>query len=370
VQSAKRIPELDGLRATAILLVVAWHYLGMRGGIGSLGWQVLAFGRGGVDLFFALSGFLITRILLRHIDAPNYFSAFYGRRCLRILPIYSVVVGVWLLTKIGRINDGDLPWWSYVLGIQNFFMAIKQTYGAYSLSATWSLAVEEQFYLFFPLIVLHTPRRYFLPLLLSLAVLCPIGRAVCYSLGDRFGYYVLTPFRADILAVGAIVAWFECWPPSPRVAAIFRSIFWTTLLLFPAFVFAVGQNGDAAWAYLGHTYLGLLCGSILFMVAWNTGASEMAFLRSAPALFFARISYALYLVHGAVFANINGAFGNSLLASPIVAILSFAISVLICVVSYRFLEEPMIRLGHRKFSYQPPAGRATSVRYGRDTVKP
>lgn len=348
--SDHRIPELDGLRATAILVVVAWHYLGMQGGPDTFGWQVLAFGRAGVDLFFALSGFLITRILLKHTDATNYFSAFYGRRCFRILPIYGAVVGLWLLTKIGRMNDGDLPWWSYIIGVQNFFMAARQSYGAYSLSGTWSLAVEEQFYLVFPMIVLITPRKYFLPLLLSLIILCPIGRAICYSLDDRFGYYVLMPLRADILAVGAIVAWFEYSPPGPRVKAMFRATFWVTLLLMPAAVFAVGQN--VSWAYWVHTYLVAFCGSALFMTVQNKGARELAFLRTGAAAFFARISYALYLVHGIVFANINGAFRN---LPELVVILSFAISVLICMASYRFLEKPIIELGHRKYQYRPPA---------------
>lgn len=313
-------------------------------------------------MFFALSGFLITRILLRHRDPPNYFSAFYGRRCFRILPIYSVVVGLWLLTKIGRMNDGDLPSWSYVLGIQNFFMFVKQTYGAYSLAGTWSLAVEEQFYLVFPLIVLFTPRRYFLPLLLMLVTLCPIGRAIFYSFGDRFGYYVLMPLRADILAIGAIVAWFEySGPPSPRVAVIFRSIFWITMLFFPAFVFAVGQIGEAAWAFWGHTYLGLMCGSILLMVVWNTGADELSFLRTDIAMFFARISYALYLVHGTVFVNLNGVFGRSPEASPLVAILSFAISILICAASYRFVEGPLIKMAHRRFKFEKSGTAGTDL---------
>src|SRR5882757_8512904 len=104
--STDRIPEIDGLRALAILLVVAWHYVGMPSGPDSVLWRVFIVGRGGVDLFFVISGYLITSILLNNRKSPNYFSAFYGRRASRILPIYSVIVGAWLISKIGRMNAG------------------------------------------------------------------------------------------------------------------------------------------------------------------------------------------------------------------------------------------------------------------------
>jgi peptidoglycan/LPS O-acetylase OafA/YrhL len=90
----ERVGELDGLRALAILLVVAWHYLGAGGGPASTRWWVFIVGRIGVDLFFVLSGYLITGILLANAHSPNYFSAFYGRRSFRILPIYGVMVAI------------------------------------------------------------------------------------------------------------------------------------------------------------------------------------------------------------------------------------------------------------------------------------
>ncbi len=102
----QRIKELDGLRALAILFVVAWHYIGIVGGPDSALWRIFVFGRGGVDLFFVLSGYLITSILLANAGSSRYFSTFYRRRSFRILPIYSVMLVIYL---IGRHLGGSAP---------------------------------------------------------------------------------------------------------------------------------------------------------------------------------------------------------------------------------------------------------------------
>src|SRR5450631_2926935 len=95
-----RIKELDGLRATAILLVVAWHYLGRPSGPESLLWKATHFGSSGVDLFFVLSGYLITSILLANRESGRYFSAFYGRRTFRILPVYYLMIAVFIAGRL------------------------------------------------------------------------------------------------------------------------------------------------------------------------------------------------------------------------------------------------------------------------------
>src|ERR1019366_1514205 len=148
----ERVSELDGLRALAILLVVAWHYLGVGDGAASIPWRIFMVGRTGVDLFFVLSGYLITGILLANAESSSYFSTFYRRRSFRILPIYGVMLAIYLIGRhLGGsapiLFAGPLPWWSYAIGLQNIWMTIEQTYGAFWLAGTWSLAIEEQFYL-------------------------------------------------------------------------------------------------------------------------------------------------------------------------------------------------------------------------------
>lgn len=355
-----RVAELDGMRALAILLVVAWHYLGVPGGPESMRWRIFWIGHTGVDLFFVLSGYLITGILLRNAGASNYFSTFYLRRSFRILPIYFGMVAIYLVGRqfdggMKVLFDGTLPWWSYILGIQNIWMTIQQTFGATWLGATWSLAVEEQFYLLFPLVVYLTSPRTLLRILIALLVLCPIGRTIAFSLGDQFGSYVLMPLRADILAIGALIAWLEIFGSvSPLMRTAVRIVFWLATCFFPTFVWFFGQSNFhmAVW---GRSYLVVLFGSMIFMVLNSRGATLLTPLRSRAAGFFARISYALYLVHSPVlvltFALVHSAPDHAIRGGILLTACAFAIAVLICWVSYLLIEGPLIRMAHERFRY-------------------
>jgi peptidoglycan/LPS O-acetylase OafA/YrhL len=361
----EKIKEIDGLRAIAILMVVAWHYLGASDGPQSLPWRIFISGRSGVDLFFVLSGYLITSILLNNRASPNYFSAFYGRRAFRILPVYGVMLTIFLAGKISGgghvLFDGALPWWSYALGVQNIWMAIEQTYGAIWLAGTWSLAIEEQFYLLFPLIVLWLPPAALPRLLIAAMVLCPAGRIVCYLAGDAFGYYVLMPLRADILAVGALIACVRfSGPVSDRLRRSVRTTLVAAACAFPLFALWIGKNTDFHMALWGHSYLVAFFGSAVFMVLESTGAPSLALLRSGPAEFFARISYALYLVHINVLILVFLPFRadrtiGTLQGAGLTA-LALAISVLICFVSYRCFEGPLIRMAHQKYRFEDSSG--------------
>ena len=359
-----RIREIDGLRAIAILLVVAWHYVGASADAGpsSLLWKVTIFGRSGVDLFFVLSGYLITRILLKNRDASNYFSTFYARRAFRILPIYYVVVGIYVIGGSFQLShtlfEGPIPTWIYLIGLQNFWMTFEKTYGAFWLGGTWSLAIEEQFYLVFPMLVLFVSLRNLRIVLLALMIACPLLRIWAYGYGEPFagyGYYFLTAFRADNLAIGALTAWYEFTGTSPRVALIARRTLVASALLFPVYAALIGRNTDMHMALWGHTYLALLYGSLLFMTLQNAGTGQLAFLRSKPAEFFARISYALYLVHTSVLFSLSIVSGVSRDVSTwpgrALAASAFCVSLGICWLSFRFFEGRLIGFAHRRFVY-------------------
>jgi peptidoglycan/LPS O-acetylase OafA/YrhL len=237
-------------------------------------------------------------------------------------------------------------------------MAIYQNYGASWLGGTWSLAIEEQFYLIFPLVVYFASPRTLPRLLIALLVLCPVGRMISYGLGDRLGYYVLMPLRADILAIGALIAWLQfSGSISLSVRRVFRIAFWSAACFFPIFAWVVTKS-DFTMAMCGHTYLVALFGSVVFMVLDHRGAPQLAFLRSRSAAFFARISYALYLTHGYVLTLVflAAGYGSTILTSRGAALTAcaFAISVAICSASYRLIEGPLIRMAHRKFSFGKP----------------
>src|ERR1700687_5933565 len=235
-----RIPELDGLRGLAILLVILLHYVAdSRGGdFGTFLYRfknLFRLGWSGVDLFLVLSGFLIGGILLDARDSPNYFRAFYLRRVHRILPIYYLWVSLFVLVKFSASRWLPAPLTEsagafhtlpfYYLFLQNFLTQVPGTLGWYWLAVTWSLAIEEQFYLVAPLLVRFLSTRSLVFTLGATVILAPVLRALMYSyesgiLGSKGYYYVLMPFRADALALGmlAAVAW-----KTPRVQTLLLS---------------------------------------------------------------------------------------------------------------------------------------------------
>jgi peptidoglycan/LPS O-acetylase OafA/YrhL len=220
--AGRRIPALDGIRGLAIGLVLWWHFVvsPLRANLQSLhnhaGLLRLAeFGRftwSGVDLFFVLSGFLIGGILLDESQSRRYYRTFYLRRAYRILPLYAFVL---VLTVILIPVYGHLRWTAYavelpfyLLFLQNFRMAAVQSFGPLGLGATWSLAVEEQFYLTLPFAVRHIGRRNLWRVLLSVVVLAPLLRIVAMRLLKMqwITAYVLMPCRADALGLGVLTA--------------------------------------------------------------------------------------------------------------------------------------------------------------------
>ncbi len=219
---AKRVhyPALDGLRGLAILMVITCHYvlffkfssvwaasLAAIGGNGNIG----------VDLFFVLSGFLITGILIDARGRRNYFRNFYARRTLRIFPLYygflAVILAICLAAKAGHpvafkhhINDLWVlqPWlWTYTLNFR--FMIPRE--GAFLVPHFWTLAIEEQFYLFWPMVVLNTTNKG----LVRVCALIVAGSLVLRFAMSALGFtglaiFVFTPCRADAFAAGALVA--------------------------------------------------------------------------------------------------------------------------------------------------------------------
>src|SRR5579862_7509574 len=172
MQKTGRIQELDGVRGLAILLILIDHYIyGSLGQyrdtpLGAIIRDVFPLSWSGVDLFFVLSGFLIGGILMDHRDSTDYFKTFYIRRACRILPIYFIWIILffsiawlfsshassgWYAEEFRRIPH--LPDWRYFFFLQNFNMATTNDFGPVWTGITWSLCIEEQFYLLMPLII-------------------------------------------------------------------------------------------------------------------------------------------------------------------------------------------------------------------------
>ncbi|WP_158750241.1 acyltransferase [Acidobacterium sp. S8] len=206
------IAEFDGLRALAVMLVLLVHF-GPSARAGSVLWKLESVGWCGVDLFFVLSGFLITGILLDSRDKENYYRQFYFRRTLRIFPLYYAVLFAGLFARLvfheGSVlrNLFDVSWFSAFLG--NFLVAFRNRMSsAVFLNPFWSLQIEEQFYLLFPFIVknLH-PTALFRVLIVIIVVSTPLRWGLYIWFPHRaLLQYVSTPCHCDGLAFGALLA--------------------------------------------------------------------------------------------------------------------------------------------------------------------
>lgn len=215
----KHFPELDGLRGVAILLVLATHYqmaLPAHTAAERAIKNILAHGWAGVDLFFVLSGFLITGILYDSKGQSNYFRNFYGRRTLRIFPLYYGFLGVVLIgliaTAMARHWDPSLPQFRNLWSLQpwlwtyTFNIACAFGHGSAHLGQLWSLSVEEQFYLAWPLIICFFPRRLLVPTCVAMIVAALALRVFLFYYAPQVDAYFLTPARMDSLAFGALIA--------------------------------------------------------------------------------------------------------------------------------------------------------------------
>jgi peptidoglycan/LPS O-acetylase OafA/YrhL len=225
--STKRMPELDGLRGIAILMVFLLHYIAEShthdGNFGPLYRfaQIFRLGWSGVDLFFVLSGFLIGGILLDSRSSAHYFKPFYTRRLHRIAPVYyawisvfgvvGFVVSKWGPSYVAELGTASVPVWVYYPFLQNLMFKSLSEFTRYWMGPTWSLAVEEQFYLVSPWLIRFLSLRRLTQFLIACVIGAPVLRYVLYphSPGILGMYYVLTPCRADALALGmlAAVAW-------------------------------------------------------------------------------------------------------------------------------------------------------------------
>jgi peptidoglycan/LPS O-acetylase OafA/YrhL len=174
----KYIGQLDGLRAVAVVFVLIGHSGPNFAHFPAARHYIAQYGATGVQMFFVLSGFLITGILLAEKDSPHYFRNFYARRGLRIWPLYYLVV-IFTLAS-GAFGRHGVSWWPYLFYVSNLTYGVDHAQPV-PFGPIWSLAVEEQFYLAWPALVWMLTRKRLMAFCAVLMVVCPIPS----SLGRR-----------------------------------------------------------------------------------------------------------------------------------------------------------------------------------------
>jgi peptidoglycan/LPS O-acetylase OafA/YrhL len=325
-----QLPALDGLRGLAIGGVLACHLLNAWPGAGALERGVIAalgLGWTGVDLFFVLSGFLITGILVDTLGQPGWWRGFLVRRALRIFPLYYLSLAAFGLLgpALGLVDPwtfGRWGWW-YWCYLGNWAFPARQVIPA--LSHFWSLAVEEQFYLAWPLVVLAAGRRRLAVAAGALVLAGPALRLAIVEAGWPVGSaYRVTPGRVDALAAGALLA---VAARSPAGRAALRRWWGPATLLGAAGFLALGlPHGFDMHArpleIWSHSLLAIAFGGLLAGAVATEGTDHplRRLLHAAPLALLGRLSYGLYVVHYLVHVGALGAlrarpWGAALLAT-------------------------------------------------------
>lgn len=371
--SPGRIPELDGLRCLAILAVIAEHYVLGRFAT----WTGSGIGWVGVDLFFVISGFLITGILQNLRSAPHPFRTFYARRTLRIFPPYYAVLLLYLLAVLASpaSRHGSMLFWA----VHAFYFQSDLVFGPWlrkpagpffvlaGMGVLWSLSVEEQFYLLWAPLMLRC-RRSVIWLLLALAMVsAPVIRACLHT--PSAPEYFFFPARWDTLALGAVAALlYRQWLDGGRLTAMARyaarlawaglvvltaSLIVPMLLLWPNSLIGAGLPGNRIFAVFGYTAIGASFALFLLATVLASGGSApiLRVLRSRAVVWIGRRSYVIYLVHLALYkiseALLYPPLGHGRPVILAAQMLGLGLSGLVAAASWKYFESPLLALKDR-----------------------
>ena len=371
------IPALDGLRGIAIIMVMLHHftYYQPTAGLDAQIASVLFFFWTGVDLFFVLSGFLITGILLDTRGSERYFTTFYARRTLRIFPLYSLVLFLAFVVLpefsalqtvlIGQVEQVNLPpQWPYWLYLTNFSIADGGWVHGW-VDVAWSLAIEEQFYLVWPLLIWLCPPRVVALLCAVILVAQPVGRVFARASDVAvLSIFVLPWFRLDGFAIGALLALaqrrgllplLDRWSPIVVIAGVAGIIVCTIM------------GGHTWWwnrwmQQYGYSLIAITGGAML-VSAINRPADSLwpRMLSTGWLRAFGKYSYGMYLIHPPVMRAVReyvlnpqeyeviAPWNAQLLFYGLATVPTFALAWL----SWRLFEAPILRLKARFPYYRP-----------------
>lgn len=342
-----RMLQLDGIRGLAVAGVLAWHWLPTYEYLrySPLGWIC-------VRVFFTLSGFLITGILLRaRRDQEAVGGAWWGpvrhfylRRVVRIFPIYYLVLVVVAVAGVQSARE-NLAWHAFYLS--NVVSAARWAGG--STSHFWSLAVEEQFYLIWPWVILFLSRRTFPWILGGMLLSAPVYRLIVFALTRKFEPAAVLPFGClDSLGAGALLAWVTTeWPE--RREALAR---WCLRIGVPLLVLGhalyVNDNEGLGWLVVMDSGVALTTAWLLSRASTGFGGPVGRFLRWGPLIWLGTISYCVYIIHPFVHNVTTYAFEQWGWAEPRLRyklVMDTALTLVVATASWTCFERPLIRLG-------------------------
>ena len=354
----QRIPELDGLRAIAASVILASHLSPISF---PPGWT-------GVDLFFVISGYLITSILINRPAAPGFLIAFYARRALRIWPIYYLGLAFIILVNPWLARPYELTALGYYLTYtQNVWLYWTETGPPFNpaFDHTWTLALEEQYYLLWPVLVMLTPRPWLPALCLSITALAFLGR-------QGFELYFIFPLvtpalpartllsRCDGFALGGLLAWLlsSDGPPRRRTLGVFLlAAAGTTAYLGYGFyrggLLFLGLPTPANPA-LTILIVEIFYFSLLGLTVFHTGSRWLSLLRVGWLRWLGTISYGIYFYHYIIYWVVDGcAWTDNMNYDQTWTVrgTKVAITLAVATVSWNWIEQPILKLKDH-FTYE------------------
>lgn len=369
-QQLAYMPQLDGLRAIAVLAVLFHHFLPSTFILNTF--QVGALG---VRFFFVLSGFLITGILLRYKQKASskrqineIIKSFYMRRFIRTFPAYYIYLFVALTAAYQLVSPSFFWHFFYLSNI--YFGTIQYWEGFDLLPHLWSLAVEEQFYLVWPFVVLYLPQKHLLKVLIATILGGALFRSVLLglSIGNPSTAHILPISCLDSLCLGALLAYttsreytfFKFRKPFLQVCLWFGVPCFVLLNFFvQSFYNWGGPLFAIAFKHFSYGFFTQLSASLAFVLIIEQASQGFKgplgyFLSSKPMLYLGKISYGIYLYHLLAAFLLNQALvqlGVSFTGTNLDQLLLFlgnaGVTVLLAALSWKWLEEPINQLKHR-----------------------
>jgi peptidoglycan/LPS O-acetylase OafA/YrhL len=390
----RRIPELDGLRCFAVAAVISVHF---RPPTLSFVNNLLAMGWVGVDIFFAISGFLITSILLGMRGTNQPYRTFYARRSLRIFPPYYLVLSLICIVALsqhlfipkslgigGFVFESSLVLQPILDAFRNLFVGHtlnRNTSGidlhqlhqiTEGLFVFWSLSVEEIFYLVWAPVVLRVKRNHIAIYAALPLVLCPGLRLIAHT--PAFAEYTSFFFRIDSLCAGACMALLLAGAKNgscsmKTLSRVLTIVFLLTCLLLYVMLWHTGvmhgiePRSTLLFASLGYTLLAIASSAAVGLCALHSGGTQrvLRILRFRVVLFIGTISYMIYLIHIPVYVAVHGLLGalRSPTISWVVVPVSLGLTIALAAISWQYFERPILAWKDRKFH---PSGRAETAR--------
>jgi len=363
--------RLDGIRGLAILLIMQLHFLKfpqdnllaiILSSLSNMGWV-------GVDLFFVLSGFLITGILLDSKNAPDFFKNFYIRRTLRIFPIYYTYLLLYFLFVIkfkvvnfdpSRNLDASRDFLWVLLYGTNILIALKNNFIVASLNHLWSLAIEEHFYLFWPAVVFFFNLQQLKKIcLLGIIVVVIFRTTIVMQIGVSYGVHVLTPCRLDSFLIGGLCAILviDCNSQIQLKKIVNWILILSSIMILLNIALHNGTLSDDSWMQtFGYTVLALLFGALILRIFLsNANSLQVYIFESSWLCFLGKYSYGIYIFHFPIGIALERIIPTSKLSSfpfpgswffatLIHSTISATISIFVALMSWHLVEKHFLKL--------------------------